>query len=113
MDKYELGGNMAIEGHGCDWDAELCGGPADGCIDRVIQENGDHPPLYFVKLLNEYPQRKSLGEKILEYWGFCHMDGSTKVAIYQLRHSPEDNYCFYDYVETTNMKVARQIYGVR
>lgn len=109
---------IEAEGYGCEWDAELCGGPADGCVDRVIQENGEHPPVYFKKLLNEYPQRKTLGEKLLEHWGTRHLDDSEKVAIYQLRGTPEEvdeeaDACFYDYIETTNMGDARQKYGFK
>lgn len=107
---------MEIQGYGCEWDAELCGGPADGCVDRVIQENGDHPPVYFKKLLDEEPQRKSLGEKILEHWATRHVDSKAKVAIYKLRCDPEEiddeaDSCFYDYLETTNMGQARKKYG--
>lgn len=107
---------MEIQGYGCEWDAELFGGPADGCVDRVIQENGEHPPVYFKKLLNEEPQRKSLGEKILESWGTRHIDAKAKVAIYKLRGNPEEidddaDSCLYDYLETTDMRNARKKYG--
>jgi len=109
---------MEIEGYGCEWDVELCGGPADGCIDLVIQENGEHPPAYFKKLLNEYPRSKTLGEKLLEHWGSSHLDGSKKVAIYRLRGEPEEidedaDSCLYDYLETTNMADARDKYGFK
>lgn len=109
--------NMEFDGYGYEWDAELVGGPADGCVDRVIQMNGEkHPPRYFKKMLDDEVKRESLGEKVIEHWASPHMDESTKVAIYELRGEPDEveeeaDSCFYQYVETATMGEARKKYG--
>lgn len=108
---------LSFDGYGYEWDVELIGGPADGCVDRVIQMNGDKkPPKFFKKILDEEIRRESLGEKVIEYWASRHLDEDTKVAVYELKGSPDDvdedsDICSYEYLETIKMGEARKKYG--
>ena len=100
---------MKIEGYGYEWDAELQGGPADGCLDRVIKMNDKNPPKFIIRLLDgEEIKRESLGEKLIEYLARNHLDKDQKVAVYKLlSQQKEDEKCFYEYVETTIVKEYR------
>lgn len=106
-----------LDGYGYEWDAELVGGPADGCLDRVIQVGGDKtPPKFFKKMLNEEPKRETLGEKLIEHWASRHIEDEMKIAVYELDCDPEDvdedsDTCVYRYLETINMGIARKKYG--
>lgn len=100
------------EGYGYEWDALLMGGPADGCLDRVIEINGDRPPNILKKIVdgNEMT-RETLGEKLIDYLTSDQLDGNQKVAVYQLRESgSNDDTCLYDYLETTSMNSFREKY---
>jgi hypothetical protein len=98
---------MKIEGYGYDWDAKLVGGPADGCVDRVIQINSKYPPRFFIRIIDgEELIRESLGEKLIEYLTRNNLDENQIVAIYKLTTDPEEikdesEECCYEYVETT------------
>lgn len=106
---------LNFEGYGYEWDANLIGGPADGCLDRVIQIQAkcQKPPKYFKKMLDVYPKRESLGEKLIEAWTDRHLDPELKVAVYKLKADvdPEADMCDYEYVETMTMKQYRDKYG--
>lgn len=93
------------EGYGYEWDALLIGGPADGCLDRVIEINGNKPPEVLRRIIDgQEMQRESLGEKLIEYLTKDQIDGNQKVAVYKLRNITEDEErCLYDYVETIKM----------
>jgi hypothetical protein len=97
------------EGYGYEWDALLIGGPADGCLDRVIEINGNDPPMLITRILDgQEIQRESLGEKLIEYLTKDQIDGNQKVAVYKLRNMTEDKErCLYDYVETIRMSNFR------
>jgi hypothetical protein len=100
------------EGYGYEWDALLIGGPADGCLDRVIEINGEEPPLILKRIVdgNEI-SRETLGEKLIEYLTNDQIDGSQKVAVYRLREiKSEGDTCLYDYVETIKMNLFREKY---
>lgn len=105
---------MNVDGYGYEWDASLIGGPADGCIDRVIQTDGDiHPPEQFIKILDGGIEREPIGKKLLQSWGEKHLPDSTKVALYRIRGNREDvdedqDLCVYDYVESTTMGKIRK-----
>lgn len=98
------------DGYGYEWDAQLMGGPADGCLDIVIKINGSEPPEFVTKIVdgNEM-KRETLGEKIIEYLTKKTLDGNQKVAVYKLREIIEDK-CFYDYLETIKMNKYRLKY---
>jgi hypothetical protein len=100
------------EGYGYEWDALLIGGPADGCLDRVIEINGEEPPVILKRIVdgNEIA-RESLGEKLIEYLTSDQIDGNQRVAVYRLREVREDgDTCLYDYLETIKMHLFREKY---
>lgn len=96
-----------MEGYGYEWDAKLQGGPADGCLDRVIQIVGQHPPRIIFRIIDgEDLERESLGEKLIEYLTRNHLDENQTVAVYKLATEPENikdelEECCYEYLETT------------
>lgn len=102
----------ANEGYGYEWDALLIGGPADGCLDRVIEINGNTPPNLLTRIVDgQEMQRESLGEKLIEYLTKDQVDGNQKVAVYKLRTVIEnDEKCLYDYLETIKMSDFRLKY---
>ena len=96
---------MKMEGYGYEWDAKLTGGPADGCLDRVIQINGKNPPPIIFRIIDgEMLERESLGEKLIEYLTRNNLDENQAVAVYKLitdsEFIEESEECHYDYVET-------------
>lgn len=100
-------------GAGFEWDANLLGGPADGCLDRVVQLEGNSPPLFFKKLLDKEPERQRLGEKLIEIWSTPHLPDEMKVAVYKLRDEEVDEdaaECTYDYLETTTLGQYKERY---
>lgn len=102
------------EGYGYEWDAMLIGGPADGCLDRAIEINGDTPPEILKRIVdgNEM-KRETLGEKLIEYLTDDQLDGNQRVAVYRLREIIDnDEKCLYDYVETIEMSQFRLKYEV-
>lgn len=98
---------MKIEGYGYEWDAKLSGGPADGCLDRVIQINGKNPPKIIFRIIDgETLERESLGEKLIELITRNNLDENQMVAVYKLTTDPENiedesEECCYEYIETT------------
>lgn len=104
---------MKREGYGYEWDAMLVGGPADGCLDRVISINEETPPKHFFRIVdgNEM-SRESLGEKLLIHLAKDVMDGNQRVAVYRLREHFGEETCLYQYVESTNMHEFRKKYEV-
>lgn len=100
------------EGYGYEWDALLIGGPADGCLDRVIEINGNEPPDMVWRIVDgQEMNRESLGEKLIEYLTRDQMDGNQKVAVYKLREVSQTNeQCLYDYLETIKMSEFRHKY---
>jgi hypothetical protein len=100
------------EGYGYEWDALLNGGPADGCLDIVIEINGNRPPEILRRIIDgQEIQRESLGEKLIEYLTKDQLDGNQKVAVYRLRNITEnEERCLYDYVETIKMSDFRLKY---
>jgi len=103
---------MKNEGYGYEWDAMLFGGPADGCLDIAIELNTQEPPAIIKRIVNgQEMKRETLGEKLIEYLGDNQMDGNQRVAVYKLREISENHEkCFYDYVETIEMKNFRHKY---
>jgi hypothetical protein len=101
------------EGYGYEWDALLIGGPADGCLDRAIEINGNTPPKTLLRIADgQEMNRESLGEKLIEYLTKSQIDGNQRVAVYRLREiSPDDERCLYDYLETIKMSDFRLKYG--
>jgi hypothetical protein len=102
------------EGYGYEWDAMLIGGPADGCLDRVIEINGDNPPAILKRILdgNEI-KRETLGEKLIEYLTTDQVEGNQRVAVYRLREITDNNEkCLYNYIETIEMSRFRIKYEV-
>jgi hypothetical protein len=98
------------KGYGYEWDALLVGGPADGCLDIVIEINGTKPPTFLKRIVDgQEIQRESLGEKLIEYLTRKTLDGNQKVAVYKLREISEER-CFYDYIETIKMSDYRLKY---
>jgi hypothetical protein len=97
------------EGYGYEWDAKLYGGPADGCVDIVIQINGKEPPKYIKRILDgQEIERESIGEKLIEYLTQNNLDENQRVAVYKLKEFLEDeDSCTYDYVETLIFKEYR------
>lgn len=100
------------EGYGYEWDALLTGGPADGCLDIVIEINGSTPPKYLKRIVDgQEIQRESLGDKLIEYLTKDALDGNQRVAVYKLRKVSEgQEKCFYDYLETIKMSQYRTKY---
>lgn len=102
-----------MEGFGYDWDAKLVGGPADGCLDRVIQINGKYPPSVIFRIIDgEDIERESLGEKLIEHFTRNHLDENQLVAVYKLTTEPENirdelEECCYEYIETVKFKQYR------
>lgn len=102
---------MSQKGYGYEWDALLSGGPADGCLDIVIEINGSEPPKFLKRIVDgQEMQRESLGEKLIEYLTRKTLDGNQKVAVYRLRETSKEQRCFYDYVETIKMSDYRLKY---
>lgn len=101
---------MKFQGYGYEWDAKLQGGPADGCLDRVIQINDKNPPEYMIRILDgEVLERETLGEKLIEFLTKSNLDENQKVAVYKLDFSSvnnSENY-LYEYIETTIIKKYR------
>ena len=98
------------EGYGYEWDAVLHGGPADGCVDRVIEMEGENPPEILKKIVDgEEMRRDSLSEKIIEDLTEDELDGNQRVAVYFLRGNCEEK-CMYDYLETVTMSQFRERY---
>jgi len=102
------------EGYGYEWDALLIGGPADGCLDRAIEINGNRPPKILKRIVDgSEMERETLGEKLIEYLTEDHLDGNQRVAVYRLRRIEGNNEkCLYDYVETIQMSEYRLKYEV-
>jgi len=95
---------MKMQGFGYEWDAILNGGPADGCIDRVIQIKGENPPKFIMRILDgEEIKRESIGEKLIELFAASSIDRDQKVAAYELK-STKDGSCVYEYIETVIYK---------
>jgi hypothetical protein len=96
------------EGYGYEWDAMLIGGPADGCLDRVITINNDKPPETITKIMDgQIMRRESLGEKLIEKLTRDEIDGSQKVAVYLLRKVDDSDRCEYDFLEIITMEEYR------
>lgn len=107
---------IKMEGYGYEWDAYLIGGPADGCIDRVVQINGEKiPPKIFKKILDgEEPKRETIGEKLIEHWTLENLDENQKIAVYKLREeetNESSDICKYDYLETLLFKDFKKKYN--
>lgn len=99
------------EGYGYEWDALLIGGPADGCLDRVIEINGKNPPDLLLRVVDgQEMNRETLGEKLIEYLTKDQLDGNQKVAVYKLREVSNEDKCSYDYLETIKMSKFRLKY---
>jgi len=99
------------EGYGYEWDALLIGGPADGCLDRVIEINGKNPPNLFLRIVDgQEMNRETLGEKLIEYLTKDQLDGNQKVAVYKLSEISEEDKCSYNYLETIKMSDFRSKY---
>lgn len=103
------------EGYGYEWDAILNGGPADGCVDRVIQINGNKPPQTVIRIVDgKEMERETLSEKLIEHLTKPHIDGNQRVAVYKLKEVSEgSDICLYDYVETISMGNFRLKYEVQ
>jgi hypothetical protein len=102
---------MKRDGYGYEWDAMLVGGPADGCLDRVISIEQQAPPRHMFKLMdgNEM-NRETLGEKLIMHLMKGSMDGTQRVAVYMLRDHFGEESCLYQYVECTSMDKFREKY---
>lgn len=102
---------MKKDGCGYEWDAMMLGGPADGCLDRVISININNPPKYVFRLVdgNEM-SRETLGEKLMMHLTKNQMDCSQRVAVYALKEHFGDEACLYHYLESTNMGRFREKY---
>lgn len=99
------------EGYGYEWDAMLIGGPADGCLDRVITINDDKPPEAIIKIMDgQVMRRESLGEKLIEKLTRGEIDGSQRVAVYLLSHVDDSDRCEYDFLEIITMEEYRVNY---
>jgi hypothetical protein len=102
---------MKGEGYGYEWDAFLVGGPADGCLDRVISINLEEPPRTIKRIVDgKYMDRETLEEKLIERLTDGLMDDEQKVAVYLLEKILEDDNCVYVYEETIKMKDFRGKY---
>lgn len=96
------------EGYGYEWDAMLIGGPADGCLDRVISINFDDPPRSTIRIVDgNTMNRETLGEKLIEMLTREEVEGSQRVAVYNLRFVDENQKCTYDYCCTVTMDEYR------
>ena len=106
--------DMKSEGYGYEWDAKLNGGPADGCVDIVIQINKKTPPKFIKRIIDgEEMERESLGEKLIEHFARKNLDVNQKVAVYELIDFKEEKEnCFYNYLETTTMKKYVEKYEI-
>ncbi len=99
------------EGYGYEWDAMLVGGPADGCLDRVIAINNNEPPGSLIRIMDGTTMRReSLGEKLIERLTRDQLDGSQRVSVYELRLVEEDDKCIYDYAGIMTMDDYRDAY---
>jgi len=99
------------EKYGYEWDAMLNGGPADGCLDRVINIEGDKPPKVIIRLIDgKIIKRESLGEKLIEKLTQYQMDALQKVSVYGLKRIDANERCFYNYIETMKMQEYRNKY---
>ena len=105
---------MIFEGDGNNWDAELVGGPADGCLDIIVEENNDKPPKYIPKIIppdGEIISDRKLGKALLNKWKFPNLDPDTKIAVYKFKEFKiSKDYCLYEYVETTIMDKYKKNY---
>lgn len=102
---------MKRDGYGYEWDAMLVGGPADGCLDRVIAINGKNPPRHTFRIVDgSEMNRETLGEKLILHLSRDVMDGNQKVAVYRLREHYGEETCMYQYVESTTMDGYRKKY---
>lgn len=102
---------MKGEGYGYEWDAMLVGGPADGCLDRVISINKNSPPRCVFRLVDgSEMNRETLGEKLILHLSREAIDGNQKVAVYKLREHYGEETCMYQYVESTSMDRFRKKY---
>lgn len=106
--------DMKSEGYGYEWDAQLNGGPADGCLDIVIQLSKKNPPKFIKRIIDgQEIERESLGEKLIEFFSKNNLDENQKVAVYELNDIKEDKEnCLYNYVETTTMKNYLEKYEI-
>lgn len=96
------------EGYGYEWDAMLIGGPADGCMDRVISINFEDPPESTIRIIDGNAMiRETLGEKLIEILTREEVDGSQRVAVYNLRLVDENQKCTYDYCCIVTMEEYR------
>lgn len=104
---------MRRDGYGYEWDAMLSGGPADGCLDRVISLNGNNPPKYMFRLVdgNEM-NRETLGEKLILHLAKKSMDSAQRVAVYALKNHFGEETCLYQYLESTTMDQFREKYDL-
>lgn len=104
---------MKREGCGYEWDAMLSGGPADGCLDRVISLKENIPPRHMFRIVdgNEM-NRETLGEKLILHLTRKSMDGSQRVAVYSLKNHFGEETCLYQYLETTSMENFRNKYDL-
>lgn len=93
---------MKSEGYGYDWDAKLFGGPADGCLDRVICLNNKFPPKYTIRIIDgQEIKRETLGEKLIEFLTRNITDEEQTVAVYKLDEEKDnEEICNYTYIET-------------
>lgn len=99
------------EGYGYEWDAMLIGGPADGCLDRAITINGEHPPSTLIRIMDgQGMRRETLGEKLIEKFTRDDIEGSQRVAVYSIRGMDEQERCVYDYLEIVTMDEYRSKY---
>lgn len=99
------------EGYGYEWDAMLVGGPADGCLDRAITINGDQPPRSIIRMMDGQPMRReSLGEKLIERLTRDEIDGSQRVAVYELKGIDDSERCEYYYAGIVTMDEYRSNY---
>lgn len=102
---------MKRDGCGYEWDAMLAGGPADGCLDRVIALNSNSPPRHMFRLVdgNEM-NRETLGEKLILHMTRKSIDGNQRVAVYALKNHFGEETCLYQYLESTTMDQYRKKY---
>lgn len=102
---------MKRDGYGYEWDAMLSGGPADGCLDRVISLNNNSPPRHTFRLVdgNEM-NRETLGEKLIIHLTKKSMDGNQRVAVYVLKNHFGEETCLYQYSESMTMDQFRNKY---
>jgi hypothetical protein len=102
---------MKRDGYGYEWDAMLVGGPADGCLDRVIAVNEQKPPRHTFRLVDgSEMNRETLGEKLIAHLTKGLMDGSQRVAVYRLKEHFGNETCLYQYLESTSMDHFRKKY---